>query len=151
MPYCTQADIETLYGADELRFALNLSGNAVLGAPELARVAAAIANADSLIDGYIAKNYTLPLPLIPPVLKNFAIDITIYTLAARQGRPRDELRKRYEDAISFLKSVAKGDAELPGIGGASATPAAEAEDGSSSGVQFVSRDRTFGRNTKLMT
>lgn len=149
--YATRSDIEALYGADELRGVLNLARNQVeLSAEDIARVDQALVDVGSLIDSYLGPRYSLPLPLVPQVLRAFAVDMTIYRLALRNGRPRDELRTRYEDAVKFLIAVSTGKANLPGIDGDSA-PGPGASDGSSEDVQFVTGGRRVSRNSGLMT
>lgn len=149
MTYATRADIETLYGGEELRSALNLARDAELSSGDIARVDQALAETSSQIDSYIGVRYALPLASVPDVLRAFAVDMTVYRLALRLGRPRDELRKRYEDAIGYLKSVAKGEADLPGVG--SGSLGGEAGTGSSGDVGFSSRPRLFDRDTEIMS
>lgn len=149
MSYATRADIEALYGGDELRGVLNLARDAELSPTDTARVDQALTESASQIDAYIGPRYTLPLPTVPDVLRGFAIDMTIYRLALRNGRPRDELRTRYEDAIKFLGAVGKGHANLPGVDiGATSSDAAS---GSSDDVQFVNSPRRANRSSGLMT
>lgn len=152
MTYATRADIETLYGPDELRLVLNLMRDAELSGDEIARVDAALSETSSQIESYLSVRYTLPLATVPQVLRSFAVDMTIYRLALRNGRPRDELRKRYDDAIAFLKSVAKGDANLPGVSTGTGTGAGGvAAAGSSGDVRFTGRGRTFDRDSEVMS
>lgn len=148
--YATREDIEKLYGGDELRGALNLASDAALDAESLARIDQALAETASQIDASISVRYDLPLPLVPEVLKAYAVDMTLYRLALRNGRPRDELRKRYEDAVAFLKSIAKGEAKLPGIDTGAQQPDGAASGGNAD-VSFSSRPRVFGRDTEGMT
>lgn len=152
MTYATRADIEALYGADELRSVLNLARNQVeLSAEDIARVDQALSEVGSQIDAYLGTRYSLPLAQIPEVLRAFAIDMAIYRMALRNGRPRDELRTRYEDATKFLIAVSSGKANLPGIdtGNGAADPAAAS--GSNEDVQFAGGGRRVRRNTELMT
>ena len=148
--YATQADIEALYGADELRGVLNLGRDEALTAEDIERVNQALADADGQIDAYLGVRYVLPLPIIPGVLRSFAIDLAMYRIALRQGRPRDELRTRYEDAIKFLQAVSAGKANMPGIDTTGALDT-NASDGSSQDVQFVTSGRRTSRKTGLMT
>lgn len=149
--YATRADIESLYGADELRGVLNLArGQVELSAEDIARVDQALADVASQIDAYLGPRYSLPLPSVPHVLRAFAIDMAIYRLALRNGRPRDELRTRYEDAIKFLIAVSSGKANLPDIDNDNA-PAPGAASGSSEDVQFVTSGRRTSRDSGLMT
>jgi phage gp36-like protein len=45
------------------------------------------------------------------------VDIAVYRLALDVGPRTEEMRLRYTDAISYLKSVADGKFELPDTGG----------------------------------
>lgn len=151
MTYATRADIETLYGGDELRFALNLAREAVLAAGDIERVDRALAETSSQIDAYLGVRYTLPIAPVPDVLRAFAVDMTVYRLALRVGRPRDELRKRYDDAVAYLRAVAKGDANLPGVATGTAGAGGEAAQGSSGDVRFTGRPRLFDRDSEVMS
>lgn len=149
MSYATRPEIEALYGGDELRAVLNLAADAELSEVDIARVDQALAESAGQIDAYIGPRYTLPLPVVPDVLRGFAIDMAMYRIALRNGRPRDELRTRYEDAIKFLAAIGKGNANLPGVdGGATSEDAAS---GSSDDVQFINSPRRASRNSGLMT
>ena len=70
----------------------------------------ALQDATEEINGYIGGRYALPLPNVPSNLERMACDIARYRLYFQQ--PTEEVRKRYEDAISFLKLVATGKAHL---------------------------------------
>lgn len=70
----------------------------------------AIQDAMEEINGYIGGRYALPLPNVPSNLERMACDIARYRLYFQQ--PTEEVRKRYEDAISFLKLVANNKAHL---------------------------------------
>lgn len=70
----------------------------------------AIQDATEEINGYIGGRYALPLPNVPSNLERMACDIARYRLYFQQ--PTEEVRKRYEDAISFLKLVASNKAHL---------------------------------------
>jgi phage gp36-like protein len=58
------------------------------------------------IDCYLALRYALPIASVPMVLTNKAADIARYQL--EHNDPREDVRKRYEDAIVWLKFVAAG-------------------------------------------
>ncbi len=70
-------------------------------------------NTTGLINSYVGQIEDLPLPSIPLALKKAANDIDRYTIYD-DGVPED-IRQRYEDAVTWLESVAKGDVTL-GIG-----------------------------------
>lgn len=82
-------------------------------------IAAALSDAADTIDSYLA---VLPAAERPEgaLLKPYAVDIALYALA--RGRPGEEfeaLRNRYQDAVAYLKWLARE--RFPG-GGRSESP-----------------------------
>ncbi|MFW1735373.1 DUF1320 domain-containing protein [Acinetobacter sp. ULE_I001] len=69
-----------------------------------------IEDASDIADGYIGKEYSIPLPEVPKNLKIMICEIARYLL--HRNKAPDEVRDRYEDAISFLKRVSEGKAVL---------------------------------------
>lgn len=108
MPYATQADIVTLYGADALVVA-DRDGD---GLPDAAAVARALELASAEIDTHLAARYRLPLPAGVPMLGQWCVDIALYRLAQTADVLSEEMRRRYEDALAALKRVAEGKAAL---------------------------------------
>ena len=100
--YATEADLVARFG-DEIE---NLK--AML--PSQSSVTDAIQDATEEINGYIGGRYALPLPNVPSNLERMACDIARYRLYFQQ--PTEEVRQRYEDAVSFLKLVANNKAHL---------------------------------------
>ena len=82
------------------------------------------------MDGYIGSRYTLPLPQVPPVLEGYCIDIALYELMKlRPMGDIEDARKRYEDALRFLRELNRGEVSL-------GLPEASAGDISTSGIAF---------------
>ena len=111
--YCGLPDLIDRYGEAELS---QLSDRVGIGMVDQAVVELAIADADGEIDGYVAAaGYPLPLAPVPGILTAYACDMARYRLMADQAT--DQVRRRYEDAIKFLKALAAGqvrlDARLP--------------------------------------
>lgn len=73
----------------------------------------AISYSEQEMDSYLAVRYPLPLSseviLINP-LKGRCNDISRYRLA--RSHPSDEIERRYQDAIAWLRELAKGNAEI---------------------------------------
>ena len=69
-------------------------------------VNAAIADAGSIIDGWIGAKYAVPLEYPPDNIKIFVCDIARYLLW--KSKESEEVRRRYDDAMSYLKGVSKG-------------------------------------------
>ena len=73
-------------------------------------VDSAIKDASDIADGYIGKEYKIPLPSVPQNLKIIICDMARYFLY--RNKAPDEVRTRYEDAIAFLKRISDGKAVL---------------------------------------
>lgn len=69
-------------------------------------VDAAIVDAGSIIDGWIGAKYAVPLEYPPDNIKIFVCDIARYLLW--KSKASEEVRRRYDDAMSYLKGVSKG-------------------------------------------
>ena len=100
--YATEVDLVARFG-DEIE-------NLKTMLPSQSSVQDAIQDATEEINGYIGGRYALPLPNVPSNLERMACDIARYRLYFQQ--PTEEVRKRYEDAIAFLKRVADNKAHL---------------------------------------
>lgn len=110
MAYATEADIIAIHSEDGLNRLADLDGNGVRDAEKVSR---ALADAAALIDGYIAVRVSLPISPVPAILKNLSVDIAVYRMASDAGLLSEDMRKRYEDAIAFLRDLAAGKATLP--------------------------------------
>jgi len=109
MTYSANADI--LEQLDEA-ILIQLTDDADAGEVDADVVTRAIADADSEIDSYCGKRYTIPFSAVPVRVRKLSVDIAIYNLyARRKGAPEDR-KTRYDNAIRFLKDVAKGLATL---------------------------------------
>ncbi|MFN0297738.1 gp436 family protein [Acinetobacter albensis] len=100
--YATEADLVARFG-EEIGSLQVMVSNPTF-------VEDAIQDATEEINGHIGDRYSLPLPNVPSNLKRMACDIARYRLYFQQ--PTDEVRKRYEDAVAFLKRVADNKAHL---------------------------------------
>lgn len=99
--YLTRLQFENRFGEEELTD-LEASGNS-FGQCEN--------EAASLIDGYMAVKYTLPLLTVPALVTGWAQDITRFKLW--DERAPQEVKDRYEMAITQLEQLAKGLIALP--------------------------------------
>lgn len=107
MPYCTKADLIARFGEDELQaIARDASGEI-----DDAAVDRACDDASSEIDGYVsAAGYPVPLSPVPGVVIAKACDIARYRLYDEHAT--DQVQKRYDDAVKFLRSVSRGEVKL---------------------------------------
>lgn len=108
MPYCTQADLIERFGENELiDIARDESGTAI----DAAVVERACDDASGEIDGYVsAAGYPVPLSPVPRIVTAYACDIARYRLYDEHAT--DQVQKRYDDAVKFLKSVSRGEVRL---------------------------------------
>lgn len=99
--YCTEAQFERRFGQRELADLL-ANGHGFAQAEN---------DSASMIDGYLAARYTLPLTSVPAIVTGICADLTRYRLWD-QAAP-DEVRRRYEDALTQLRDLAAGRLSLP--------------------------------------
>lgn len=107
----------------------------------LRRIEDAVAQAESLIDGYLAKRgYGLPLNPVPHLVTGWARDIARYLLHKDRGGKEDSdpIVRTYRDALKFLQQIADGKFSL----GAN-DPVAS--DPSSIDVRFEADENVFSR------
>lgn len=107
--YCTQAELETRYGT-ALLVQLSDRDETPSGAIDAALIARAIADADALIDGYLAPRYALPLAATPQLVKDLSLRISIYY--AHAGVAGDKIAKDYDQALKQLKDIGAGTIRL---------------------------------------
>lgn len=101
---------------------------------------AAIAFADSMIDSYLTGVVkTLPLETVPDVIKQFSYDIAIFSMHDRIQYTDipDWVKNKYDSAVFFLKDVARGQANIPGL-------TSEQKDES---ISYAVNENVFNRGT----
>ena len=106
MIYATRSDIETIYGARHLATLVPVDVDMDIA------VARAIDSAQAMIDPYLRKRYAVPLPLVPAIVRQCAIDIACWQLAPAADRMSEEIEKRAKMRLAFLKDVAAGIADI---------------------------------------
>lgn len=132
--YCTQSDLETRFGAEEI---LELTDRDADGAMDANVLDVAIADAGATIDSYIAKRYDLPLASVPTRLVAIACNLVRYQLDKED--PRDRVEAAYKSAMSELRDIASGKAVLD-IAGSEPT-------GAKDDVIVEGPDRMFNSDT----
>lgn len=99
-----------------------------------------IADACSVIDSYLVKNYTLPLAAVPPSLEKVAADLAIYFIHGNTVEKDGAVDRAYRDGLRWLEQVARGAVALEAEGVVSP----QAGDGR---VQLKGPDRIFSRDS----
>lgn len=108
MNYCTRQDLIDRFGEDEL---IQLTDRAGTGAVDDAVLDQAIEDASGEIDGYLASGgYATPLSPVPRIVTAKACDMARHALY--DDHATEQVRKRYEDAIRFLRAIADGTVRL---------------------------------------
>lgn len=133
MPYATQADLEARYGAAEILQLADRDGDGMIDAGVIEQ---ALADAGAEIDGYLGSRYALPLAEVPQIVKVYACDLARYRLWDKAAS--EEVRRRYEDALRYLRLAAEGRVKIAADGGA--------EPVASGGAEVVSAGLVFARD-----
>ena len=135
MSYASVSDMVTRFGeAELLRLSMTSAGELDEGA-----LTVALTDASALIDGYLAGRYPLPLAHVPSALVPICADIARHRLYGEQAP--EQIAKRFDAALAFLKSVGKGELAL-GL-------AADGEQVESQNLaQLQSDGRVFGRGSR---
>lgn len=98
----------TLRGGDRSAW---LPADVAVADDALQRVQDAATEAESVVDGYLAKrNYPLPLSPVPKLVTGWVRDIARYLLHKDRGGKEDSdpVVRNYKDALKFLGMVANG-------------------------------------------
>lgn len=104
----------------------------------LARIDAAIGDAQSAVDGYLAGRYTTPLGTVPQIIRRLVCDIARFYLHGDLAS--DPIVKANEVAMALCRDISAGKITLPGE--LSASP------GSSSSVAVVCGNRRWTREQR---
>lgn len=105
------------------------------GVVDLDTLARAQADADAMIDGYLAGRYVLPLASTPALVADIAQALTLWKL--HTSEPEAKIRADYDDALKRLRDIAQGVIRLTDVAGA------ESPSSGAQGVQITDRDRPF--------
>jgi phage gp36-like protein len=137
MAYSSQAQLETRYGA-QLLAEISDRDDVPGGVVDAALIARAIADADALIDGYLAPRYGLPLAATPALVTDLSLRIAVYY--AHTNVASEKITKDYEAALRQLRDIAAGTLKLNIAG-------VEPAGGSSNEVLTNEPERTFTAET----
>ncbi|HQS08723.1 MAG: hypothetical protein B7Y12_02160 [Rhizobiales bacterium 24-66-13] len=137
--YATVDDMVTRFGTTELA-QLTDRVNKPASAVDAAVVTRALADADALIDGYIAKVYRLPLSQVPEILAKYAADIARYYLHGKAAEKDGPILRAYDQALTWLRDVSRGLVQIDVGGTAPEQPAGGT-------IQASGPDRLFTRDS----
>lgn len=109
MNYATVNEFILSFGEDE---AIALTNPSDPAAQNVAQdvLNNALDNAKAEIDAYISTRYSLPLASVPPILQVHCLSITRYRLSIIE--PGEDVIRRYNQAIAFLRDIAAGKSSL---------------------------------------
>ncbi|MFW1952062.1 gp436 family protein [Acinetobacter beijerinckii] len=108
MPYLTRGELIERFGESEIvRLERNIAKTDGANPPTSEQ---AISDAEEMVNGYVAVQYPLPLPVTTEPVKRAVAVIARYFLY--KDKPTEIVRMDYEDVISWLKQIAAGKAVL---------------------------------------
>lgn len=107
MAYATAEEMEERVGTEDFSVIADRDGD---GLVEEEAVTGALDDASAEIDSYLAARYPLPLTETPATVKRACIDMAMYHLSG--NRTTEEVEKRYNRAVAWLRDVSKGVATL---------------------------------------
>lgn len=134
MPYTSTPLMIDRVGEGML-IALTDRGEVPLGVIDATVMARAMADADAVINGYLAGRYVLPLAATPALIADIAAAVTLWKLHVTS--PEDKIKADYDAAIKTLRDIASGVIRVPDVAGV------EPASSGASGVQIVDRERPF--------
>ncbi|RVA07642.1 DUF1320 domain-containing protein [Mesorhizobium sp. M7A.F.Ca.US.002.01.1.1] len=111
MSYAVKQDLIDRFGEKELRELTDRTNRPPTTIDDTV-VGRAVNDATALIDGYIAKKYSLPLVTVPDILVKVAADLARYFLHGKAADKDSPVTAAYNQAVAWLKDVAKGLIEL---------------------------------------
>ncbi|MFA5161155.1 MAG: DUF1320 domain-containing protein [Elusimicrobiales bacterium] len=137
MAYCSVGDLSGRLSDEKL---IQLTDDGNTGSANQDRAAAAIADAQELIDGYLRGRMTLPLNPVPGLIKNIAVTLAAYSLFQRRLNVMpapEQMKNDYDGAIRTLEKIQSGKITI--------NDADAARGPGSYKVNKTRRDRMFGK------
>lgn len=107
MTYATKQDLIDRFGELELK-QLTDRTNRPPSAIDDTVVSRALGDADDLVNGYLAKAYALPIATPPGILTRMSADIARFYLHAGKADKESPVSRAYDQAVAWLKDVARG-------------------------------------------
>jgi phage gp36-like protein len=113
MAYCTQSDLSA---SVESTLLVDLTDDLGAGSIDAAKITRAIADADSVIDGYARGIYSVPIPIpLPTLIRKLSVDLSLYNLFSRRGSAFELpawIETKHKDAMSMLRDIRDGKIDL---------------------------------------
>jgi phage gp36-like protein len=134
MTYATLAQLIDRVG-EPMLIDLTDREEVAVGAVVVAVIDRALADADALIDGYLAARYQLPLAVTPALITDVAQAVALWKLHVTT--PEDKIKLDYDAALKTLREIAQGLIRLPDAQGL------EPASSGASGVIVTDRERPF--------
>jgi phage gp36-like protein len=106
MPYCTLIDLQQTEPASQL---IQLTDDTGTGLVDSAKINAAIASADAVVDTYLRGRVTMP-STVPQIIVMLSRELAIYNLYLRRfgANIPESIDKRRKDAEGKLAQIASG-------------------------------------------
>jgi phage gp36-like protein len=139
MAYIAQADLEERFGAQTI---VQLADRDRNGVADSTFVAAAMADAEAEVNGYLSTRYTLPLSSTPDTVKRLCAIVARYNLYERAVSEDHPAYVAYRAAQKELAMIAAGTVALPLASGASVAS-------QSGGFAYAQTDAVFDRSGLL--
>ncbi|MBF0517991.1 MAG: DUF1320 domain-containing protein [Nitrospirae bacterium] len=107
MGYCGSDDIAA---SISLANTIQLTDDDGIKVINSARLNAAIAAADEIINGYLRGRNTVPLNPVPGLIRGISVDITTFKLYERRFTTElpQSIQQRYDNAVKLLREIQSG-------------------------------------------
>jgi len=106
MAYCIEAQVQVEAGGARALDQLTDQGGS--GNRDTAVLDQAIADADALINSYVAKQRAVPLSPVPDVIRKSSQEIAVYLLRAQKRMVTELEQATHDSRMRWLEQVAKG-------------------------------------------
>jgi phage gp36-like protein len=115
MAYVTANDVQERLG-DQLY--IELTDDSGSGSADPDKVNEALEGAEGEVNSYLGRRYAVPVSLseqsmISQVLKSFVLDLVEHRLHSRRPPVPEDVRRKRDQALVWLKRVAEGEVVLP--------------------------------------
>ena len=113
MAYATLSDLEARLTLERLLILAGLDEDedGECETPDAERINTALSDASAEADVLLNARYAMPLPAVPPALKNAVCDIAAYLLCD-EGTVSEFIEKRRNAAVKLLERIGQGKADL---------------------------------------